>query len=127
MKMAATARDQIARRVARPAPTQPTATSSSARVTPMLSNAMTPRWMRLGRASRTPDDLTEEEAAKLEAEGRAAQKNLGKGPLPQPVPDVKKLARKEEKKGVPKPETKGRRGEKGKGKASKPGAAATAG
>ncbi len=125
--MAATARDPIVKPVASPGSTQSAATSSSARVTPMLSNARTPHWMRLGGASRAPDDLTEEEAAKLEAEGKAAQKRLGKGPLPQPVPDVKKLARKEEKKGIPKPETKGKRGDRGKGKAApKAGGAATA-
>src|SRR5262249_36029098 len=58
---------------------------------------------------------------------RAAQKKLGKGPLPQPVPDVKKLARKEEKKAAHKPEAKGKRGDRGKGKvAPKAGGAATA-
>ena len=47
--------------------------------------------------------MTDEEVTKLEAEATAAEKKLGKGPPPKPVPDVKKLARKEEKKRAPKP------------------------
>lgn len=45
-----------------------------------------------------PEDITPEQAAKLEAEALAAQKRLGKGPPPKPVPDVKKLDKKEDKK-----------------------------
>jgi hypothetical protein len=56
-----------------------------------------------GQLVELPDEMTAEDAAKLEAEARAAQKKLGKGPPPQPVPDVKKLAKKEEKKEKPKP------------------------
>src|SRR6185503_9905316 len=62
-----------------------------------------------------PPDLTLEEAVRLEFEGKAAEKKLGKGPAPKPVPDVKKLSKKEEK---PKPKAagkgKGARGGKGK-------------
>lgn len=80
-----------------------------------------------GKTVELPDDMTDEDAARLEAEARAAQKKLGKGPPPQPVPDVKKLVKKEEKKDQPKPKAKAGKIEKGKGKAAlKPGAAASA-
>ena len=65
-----------------------------------------------------PPDMTDEEAARLEAQGKAAEKKMGKGPPPKPVPDVKKLARKGEKKEKPKPEVKGKKYDKGKGKAA---------
>jgi hypothetical protein len=64
-----------------------------------------------------PPDLTEAEAAKLETEAKVAEKKLGKGPPPKPVPDVKKLAKKEGQKGKPKPIAKGTRSATGKGKA----------
>ena len=48
-----------------------------------------------GRTIELPPDMTAEEAAKLEAEAKTAQQKLGKGPPPKPVPDVRKLARKE--------------------------------
>ena len=65
-----------------------------------------------------PPDLTLEEAVRLEFEGKAAEKKLGKGPAPKPVPDVKKLSKKEEK---PKPKAagKGGKGARGKGKAGR--------
>jgi hypothetical protein len=50
-----------------------------------------------GKMVELPDDMTAEDAAKLEAEARVAQKKLGKAPPPQPVPDVKKLVKKEGK------------------------------
>jgi hypothetical protein len=51
-----------------------------------------------GKLVELPPDITEAEAAKLETEAKAAEKKLGKGPPPKPVPDVKKLAKKEGKK-----------------------------
>ncbi|HYV13308.1 MAG TPA: DNA/RNA non-specific endonuclease [Pyrinomonadaceae bacterium] len=51
-----------------------------------------------GKIIELPKDMTAEEAARLEAEALAAQKKIGKGPPPQPVPDVKKLDKKEDKK-----------------------------
>src|SRR5215216_367814 len=42
-----------------------------------------------GKMVELPADMTSEEAAKLEREAQAAQTKLGKGPPPQPVPDVK--------------------------------------
>jgi hypothetical protein len=80
-----------------------------------------------GRLVELPPDLTAEEAARLETEAKAAEKKLGKGPPPKPVPDVKKIAKKEDKREKPKPETIGRTHHKGKGKAApKTGGAATA-
>ena len=80
-----------------------------------------------GNVVELPPDMTPEDAARLEAEATAAQTQLGKGPPPQPVPDVKKLGKKEEKKDKSKPEARGKRDDRGKGKASpRAGAAATA-
>lgn len=80
-----------------------------------------------GKMVELPSDITYEEAARLEAEARAAETKLGKGPPPQPVPDAKKLAKKEEKKEKPKPGAKSKKGDKGKGKAApKAGAPAVA-
>jgi hypothetical protein len=79
-----------------------------------------------GRMVELPPDITVEEAVRLEAEAKAAEQKLGKGPPPKPVPDVKKLVPKEEKKAA-KPETKGKREFKRKGKAGpKAGSARTA-
>jgi hypothetical protein len=50
-----------------------------------------------GRLIDLPDDMTDEDATRLESEGKAAQTKLGKRPPPRPVPDAKKLAKKEEK------------------------------
>lgn len=65
-----------------------------------------------------PSDLTLEEAVRLEFEGKAAEKKLGKGPQPKPVPDVKKLSKKEEK-SKPKAAGKGAKGARGAGKAGR--------
>ncbi|MEY2564942.1 MAG: hypothetical protein QOH88_3135 [Verrucomicrobiota bacterium] len=69
-----------------------------------------------GKLNELPPDMTDAEATKLEIQAKAAEQKLGKGPPPKPVPDVKKLVRKEEKKGKPKLEAKGK---KGAGKGSK--------
>lgn len=76
-----------------------------------------------GKSIELPADMTAEEAARLEAEGNAAKKSLGKGPAPKPVPDVKAKAKAKEKKGdkkaKPKPGKKKKelkKGAKGKGK-----------
>jgi hypothetical protein len=80
-----------------------------------------------GRMVELPPDMTHEEAARLEAEARAAEAKLGKGPPPKPVPDVKKLAKKEEKKEKAKPHARGKKYDKGRGKAApRAGGAATA-
>jgi DNA/RNA non-specific endonuclease len=49
-----------------------------------------------GKIIELPKDMTADEAARLEAEALAAQKKIGKGPPPQPVPDVKKLDKKQD-------------------------------
>lgn len=69
--------------------------------------------------------MTASEVAQLEAEAIASEKKLGKGPPPQPVPDVKKLDKKEDKKTQLKPHAKGKKPGKGKGKRA-PGAGAAA-
>lgn len=80
-----------------------------------------------GKLIELPSDISYEQAAKLEAEAKAAEKQIGKGPPPQPVPDVKKLAKKEDKKAKAKPGTKGGKDSKRGGKAApKAGAAASA-
>lgn len=71
-----------------------------------------------GKLVELPPDITYEEAVTLEAEAKAGEKEIGKGPPPQPVPDVKKLAKKEERKDKPKPAGKGAKGGRGKGKAA---------
>lgn len=59
--------------------------------------------MRDGRVIDLPDDMTRADAAKLEADGEAAKRHLGKGPPPQPVPEVHKPAdRSKAKKAPPK-------------------------
>lgn len=70
--------------------------------------------------------MTAQEAAQLEADAIAGEKQLGKGPAPQPVPDVKKLDKKETKKTQLKPHAKGKKPGKGKGKRVSGGAAAAA-
>jgi hypothetical protein len=72
-----------------------------------------------------PEGMTDAEATRLEAQAEAAVKKLGKGPPPKPVPDVKKLAKKEAKKEKPRPTTRGRRdfGKGSKAAAAKAGAA----
>jgi len=79
-----------------------------------------------GKVVELPPDMTVEEVMRLEAQALAALQKLGKGPPPQPVPDVKKLAKKEEKKDKPKPPAKGQKPKKpGKG-GSKAGGAVSA-
>jgi len=78
-----------------------------------------------GRVVELPPDMTIEEAARLEAEAKAAEKKLGKGPPPKPVPDVKQLDKKEVKKSKPELGAKGK-GARAQGKAArKPAAAPT--
>ena len=73
------------------------------------------RWyrMRSGEWIKLPEDMTAEQAAQLEAEGAAAEKRLGKGPPPQPVPEVRKPAPKPPKPEAAKAKRRGRRGAKG--------------
>ena len=79
-----------------------------------------------GRIVQLPEDMTAEQAAKLEREALAAQKQLGKGAPPQPVPDVRKPADKGERKAQTKAATKtGKRGGAGKGQAAPRTAAVT--
>ena len=66
-----------------------------------------------GQVVELPSDMTVDQVVQLEKDARAAVTKIGKGPPPQPVPDVKKLDKKEDKK------TKLKAFEKGK----KPGAA----
>jgi hypothetical protein len=66
-----------------------------------------------------PSDMTKEQVIKLEADARAAITKIGKGPAPKPVPDVKQLDKKVDKKTQLKPFAKGERpggGGKGGGK-----------
>ncbi|HEV8430877.1 MAG TPA: hypothetical protein VGQ41_23445 [Pyrinomonadaceae bacterium] len=80
---------------------------------------------REGKLIELPSDMTASEVAQLEAEAIASEKKLGKGPPPQPVPDVKKLDKKEDKKTQLKPQPKGKKPGKGKSKRA-PGAGAAA-
>lgn len=91
-----------------PAPSRAPDTSSGgpelrdARVSSILSGKALYR-MSDGRVVELPDDMTAEDAARLEREAKAAQQKLGKGPAPKPVPEVRKAADKSEKKGAGKP------------------------
>ena len=67
-----------------------------------------------GKLVELPPDLTKAEAEKLEADGSAAEKKLGKGPAPKLVCDPKKIATKEVKKEKPKPSAKSKSFAKGK-------------
>lgn len=79
-----------------------------------------------GKVVELPPGMTAAEVMQLEAQAIAALRKLGKGPGPQPVPDVKKLVKKEEKKDKPKPPAKGQKPKRpGKG-GTKAGAAASA-
>jgi hypothetical protein len=84
------------------------------------------RWyrMRNGKWIQLEEDMTAEQAAQLEAEGAAAEKQLGRGPAPRPVPDVKKPPKKDPVKETPK-RGRGRPGARG-GAAAKAAAAAAA-
>jgi len=73
-----------------------------------------------------PSDVTAEEAAQLETEAKAAQQKLGKGPGPQPVPDAKKLAKKEPTKPATKVEARRGKGGARGGTARRAGSAAAA-
>ena len=75
-----------------------------------------------GRIIELPPDMTAEQAAKLEAEAQAAMKKIGKGPAPKPVPDVKKLDKKEDRKTPLKPHEKKKIG-KGRKGGARPGRA----
>lgn len=66
-----------------------------------------------GKLIELPDDITAEEAIKLEADALQAQTKVGKGPAPKPVPDVTK---------PPEPPKKGKAAEKGKKGSKKKGA-----
>jgi hypothetical protein len=66
-----------------------------------------------GKMIELDSDFTLEQAVQLEIDAKAGEKKLGKGPAPQPVPDVKKLSKKEEK---PKPKIPGKGGKAGKGR-----------
>jgi hypothetical protein len=78
-----------------------------------------------GKTVEVPDEVSDEELARMEAETAAAQAKLGKGPAPRPVPDVKQPAKKEGKQAKGKPEPRAGRGGHGAG-AGKPGAAPVA-
>jgi len=81
---------------------------------------------REGELVELPSDITYEEAVTLEAEAKAAETRLGKGPQPQPVPDAKKLVKKEEAK-KPKAAAKGSRVGKAKSRAAARAGTAAAG
>ena len=83
-----------------------------ARVSSILSGKRLYR-MGDGRIIELPDDMTAEDAAKLERDAKAAQARLGKGPPPKPVPEVRKEADKKEKKDA-KAENRGKSGDRGK-------------
>ena len=87
----------VAERVATSAPRDPMANVPDARASSLLSGKKLYR-MGNGRLIELPDDMTADEAARLEADAKAAQQKLGKGPAPKPVPDVRKPADKREKK-----------------------------
>src|SRR5574341_2550923 len=65
-----------------------------------------------GKVIELPSDMTAEQVARLEAEARAAEQRLGKGPPPQPVPDVKVPAKPPKKEA---PKRAGRRAPGGRG------------
>jgi hypothetical protein len=88
----------------------------SASVSTILSGKRIYRTME-GRLIELPEDVTAEEAGKLEREARAAQARLGKGPPPKPVPEVRKPADKSEKKKGAKAAGKGAKGGAAKGRA----------
>ena len=80
-----------------------------------------------GRLVELPDEISDEEFYKTQAEVKAAEQQLGKGPAPKPVPPVDKQAgKKEPKKDKLKVSPKGRPG-KGRAKAAAAAAAAAAG
>lgn len=79
-----------------------------------------------GQLMELPEEISDEEFYKTQAEVKAAEAQLGKGPAPKPVPPVDKQANKKEpKKEKLRADRKGRPG-KGRGKAAAAGAAAAA-
>jgi hypothetical protein len=76
-----------------------------------------------GKVIELPSDMSAEEVARLEAEARAAEQRLGKGPPPQPVPDVKVPAKPPKKEA---PNRAGRRTAEGRGAAAAKAAAGVA-
>ena len=84
------------------------------------------RTRREGKLIELPSEMTASEVAQLEADAIASEQKLGKGPPPQPVPDVKKLDKKEDKKTQLKPHPKGKKPGKGKRKAASGAGAAAA-
>ncbi|MFS8979364.1 hypothetical protein PO002_33605 [Cupriavidus necator] len=74
-----------------------------------------------GKVVEVPDEVSDEELSRMKTETEAAQAKLGKGPAPQPVPQVKAPPMKEGKQAKGKAE--GRAGRGAKGGAGKPGAA----
>lgn len=56
-----------------------------------------------GKEIELPEGMTADEAARLEADALKAQNQLGKGPPPRPVPDVKQQVKKDAKKAAVKP------------------------
>lgn len=78
-----------------------------------------------GKLVEVPSEVSNEDLARMEVETEAAQAKLGKGPAPQPVPDVKQPAKKEGKAAKGKPEARAARGGHGAG-GGKPGAAPVA-
>jgi hypothetical protein len=90
-----------------------TARLQDARVSSILSGKNLYR-MSDGRIIELPDDITAEQAAKLEADAKVAQQKLGKGPAPKPVPQVKKAADKSGKKDAKKPPPKSAKGGAGR-------------
>ena len=76
-----------------------------------------------GKMIEVPPEVTDEELARMQGQAAAAQALIGKGPAPQPVPNVKQPAKKEGNQAKGRPGAKLARG--GKGAAGgKPGAAA---
>lgn len=78
-----------------------------------------------GKVVEVPDEVSDEELERMKTETEAAQAKLGKGPAPQPVPQVKEPAKKEGKQVKGHAEGRAGRGGKGAG-AGKPGAAPAA-
>ena len=104
VRVAASARAQAqaSQGSARPAPTfvDPRASTllTSRNVTSTPSGDKRVFRTRDGKNIELPDDMSHEQAAQLERDALTAQTHLGKGPPPQPVPDVRKPADKKPKK-----------------------------
>lgn len=110
---------QAARPAARPAPLP--ATAPAIRLGAPVAQVAGKQYYKTrdGKMIELPPDITPEQAAKLESDARAALTKIGKGPGPKPVPDVKKLDKKEDKKTQLKAFEKGKKpgaGSKGRSK-----------